>query len=1148
MRRLVEQCNGINRLAGWIASQIRYMYLMLIMLVVVLVFVYVDYLFSLHFCIRLGILFFVVVGGVYVVRKNLQKTGSNKSFDAAIRNELFDKKYCGQKASKVNKHRRDTYESIRQLLGDKVDDSIECDALFQVLNLRRFIKIIILFLLVISLIAIVCMVKPRVSAIALSRWILPVSGYEWPKKVVVDDVTKIDVFPLDKKINIKADVYSKSKNVERVYLNYRVLRKNGSDVISWEKMVLNAVDCKEINDVERKKLEQVDNWENHKEVYKHVYQVCLKLMEKENSWENHGGHLEYWIETRDDYTDIKRVELIERPKAEKVLIEVIPADYASPYVESRVMTYDETKYRKISGRSLEGSLLIVKVLSNKKLNTKGEGIKYLGDTVREFERNNEREYASRVRLINDIKDEVLLHDKYGFQNLSRIVVDWKVEKDELPRVFLGKPEREVVATKDSVVDVSFVANDDIAVEYIDILVEVERSDEIVFTKRLGKEYYQNQYVKFDETIDLQKIGVEVGDKVEICACVRDVYLIEGKRHPEVVSKKIQFVVFKKEDVAALLQKEFMSIYRAVEDIKEKQEKITIDDTNRLINQNHITEDLNHLNSNIKKIRQRIINHRLGDDELFFRYEKISGYTKKAISYSKDIELEKEAAPDDVLNELQKLIVLLTKNMNFEQLQKKLMHIYGLQKVIAEETQEMLTGMVGEKQDERSDEQHKLFHQMSKREENLAHLAMSMLEQMEVTVEVLGSVGKGGEKTNIDVLRRAKTIAQRGGLTESMQNAAEYLRQSRKNEASSAYACAMSVIQQMLSAMNQSNEIQSLLLQRELKKLVELLEQLVMSHERELEIIKASGVSSAVESRISKMRRKTILVEEIACREEKFSIARQYIAAANMQQAEAILVIREKDQIKAEDVEEKVINNLKKAIGLIQVVMNDEEQNMMNDKRKELKDLYFVLASKQREIVIKTESVIEGENTERAKKIEGIKIANGERVLLGMILELGNKIQNYSVFEYEHRQIIKKAKHVISEFHEANISQKIVLEQKEIAESLELMADVLAEQIKSSEFIGNRGGGDSGLGMGDKGQVEMIPLVAELKLLRELQKKLNVKTKGIHDQLTEDDSEWFELQVRLLSKKQKDIAGLGAAMMDKLKNTESQIFGGRQNVY
>ena len=101
--------------------------------------------------------------------------------------------------------------------------------------------------------------------------------------------------------------------------------------------------------------------------------------------------------------------------------------------------------------------------------------------------------------------------------------------------------------------------------------------------------------------------------------------------------------------------------------------------------------------------------------------------------------------------------------------------------------------------------------------------------------------------------------------------------------------------------------------------------------------------------------------------------------------------------------------------------------------------------------------------------------------------------------------------------------------------LRMMAKALEESKKDKEFEENEGGASGG-GGGGGGPPQMIPPVADLKLLRGVQVLLKTETEGLAQALPDLSESEARSEMLEIAAQQRELGALGEAMMEKAKKS------------
>ena len=144
-----------------------------------------------------------------------------------------------------------------------------------------------------------------------------------------------------------------------------------------------------------------------------------------------------------------------------------------------------------------------------------------------------------------------------------------------------------------------------------------------------------------------------------------------------------------------------------------------------------------------------------------------------------------------------------------------------------------------------------------------------------------------------------------------------------------------------------------------------------------------------------------------------------------------------------------------------------------------------------------------------------------------------------IFNHVHTLIIAWSKSAEETLLAGTINRDVTEHQKLVASGISSIIDALEEATQPPpEFEDGQGndGDQGGQGQGNQGAPELIPPIAELKLLRSTQEQIYNQTQAID---AREDLEDTNRNGRLdnLAQQQKDLLQLGQEMLDRLQESQ-----------
>ena len=238
-------------------------------------------------------------------------------------------------------------------------------------------------------------------------------------------------------------------------------------------------------------------------------------------------------------------------------------------------------------------------------------------------------------------------------------------------------------------------------------------------------------------------------------------------------------------------------------------------------------------------------------------------------------------------------------------------------------------------------------------------------------------------------------------------------------------------------------------------------------------------------------------------------------------------------------QEEALEDLEKARRELSETIAEIEETIQEEALIEIEAMLQTILQAQREINTETAQVADKHGAEgylrpQRLRLNGLAERQGQQAgQVGRIVDLLKKEGTTVVFPVMLEQIREDMTNVQSLLgkHQAGLLTQSI--QDDIIKNLLELIDALQKEISRRNSEGDQPPGD-----GDPGPSPLVPPVAELKLLRALQKRINERTVQLDAQKTTDgQAEMRRLQHKLLSDRQAHVAKLARRIAQMIKQAK-----------
>lgn len=431
----------------------------------------------------------------------------------------------------------------------------------------------------------------------------------------------------------------------------------------------------------------------------------------------------------------------------------------------------------------------------------------------------------------------------------------------------------------------------------------------------------------------------------------------------------------------------------------------------------------------------------------------------------------------------------------------------------------------------SPEQREALQQVADRQAEMAERAQKLVEEMPARAEQLAQQDPSAAAG----MRRAAQEARAAGVSSNMQQAGQQAAQNQTSEAMASQDRAQRALEQMLEEMEQGERTRREELRRRLASLIESLDGLILQQEAEIARLTDAErvvILTGLDAGMINLNRNTLVVQDDArSAGRELAGVVTLLSRASDAQVRAIGALRETsiDAGAARAAEEESLARLKEARAEAENVDKNEENREQQEKRRELRAAYSQLLEQQVRIRERTGALAALEEPNRRDRAAIRALAEEQlsvRADLAALLEKTQELNDARIFAFAHARADAAAASAAERLRLGEAPSAIEPEDRVVAILQGLVRALRSDprQDKDDKFSeGNQGGEGSG---STAAGAALIPPLAELVLLREMQAQVAAETRALDQLDTERD-------VEPLSEAQRQLAEIGKALIDTL---------------
>ncbi|MBC7834465.1 MAG: hypothetical protein H7Y88_05105 [Phycisphaerales bacterium] len=728
-------------------------------------------------------------------------------------------------------------------------------------------------------------------------------------------------------------------------------------------------------------------------------------------------------------------------------------------------------------------------------------------------------------------------DAYGLAASGDSSFRIPVRRDALPTVSVTSPDSDKVVLSTAVIDAAAEAQDDAGLAILSLQSRraarparsagapaepLEEWSELSAESAATPEQAPRRQTLVT-TLDLSTLELESGQELWISALAADTFSLGDRHHEPVRSTLRRLTIVSAEDFLAQVWNDLAGVRRSAMRLDEDQTTLgaasrsatgqQLEQAGR--EQAAITERLARERKDVERIAQRLQENRLADAELDQVLQEAGAILEQAAGRSAGASeamrraqdqpapepdrqqalSDTQEAQDQVAQAMSELASLLDRGQDTWAMKRALRRLLDEQLRLQEQTTALAQQSAGKPVDELSPSEKAQIAQTSREQSAAAQKAAEALASMSKKQEELKRTDPAGAQAAAD----ATTRGTQDRVPERMEEAAQQIQQNQTSSAGAQQSKVIESLEQMLEDLENAGSKRDEALRRFLSTIIESLEALITDQKTQLASLAAATVRSefkGLDTGMVRLNQNTLAVFDEAQAEaaqngdaEAARPVLSLISSAGESQAAAVGALRAVPVI-ADDARTKEalsLQRLERALAEAKK-LDEEAEERENDRRAdELKKAYREALTQQVAISEETAPLVAQEPTRRTRA-QAKALGEQQEALRRTLVALKEgtaELTSAVVFDYAHQRLDESMAAAASKLGEGLADQAVARRQQTSERLLRSLIEALEKPKPSNEFRENESSSGGG-GGGQGGKPQLVPPIAQLKLLRAMQ--------------------------------------------------------------
>lgn len=775
-----------------------------------------------------------------------------------------------------------------------------------------------------------------------------------------------------------------------------------------------------------------------------------------------------------------------------------------------------------------------------------------------------------------------LVDEHGVESIEATGLSLVVVEDRPPTAQVVQPATDESVLPSAVLDLVGEARDDVAVASLSLEAQTLRrpadspgappAPDGQPRTLAALESPAPTEARVTSTLELRSLDVRPGDEVHLTAVARDGFAFRGRTNEPAVSPVRRLRVLGEAEFVEQIVAELGSLRAAARRLDEDQQRLQKDLATQRANpeargatrlsreQESLTQRLVPPASLVRRLADRVERNALTDRTLREMLRDAEDLLERAATDSRDAQDalrpragEDAEAPDEaslaqaqaeqsnVRDALTRLSTLLDQGREGWATRREVERLLEDQQRLSQQARDLAAETAGKRPEELSAEQREALERLAQSQRDLAQRARTATDALQDRAQR----SRAQDPAQAEAMQKAAERAARDELAETMRQAAQSVGENRTQNANDLQQRAEQTLREMMSELDEGQRQRDETLQRLLVELSSQIDDLIARQQQEIDRLarpadqRVGAGEVPLDQALIRLNQDTLVLAESVGRgpPETLPIGEK-LEAAGASQAKAIGALRAAtpDEIEADRAQREALARLNEARTLAQQLREQSEEREQDRKRAELRKKYEEALARQ--ISIRADALpFAGRDLSRRDRAALRALSDKQDTLRGEMASLrdgSEEFKDAGVFRMAHDRLDRVLNRAVTPLREGTMGPVVDREMSAGVSLLRSLVDALASSPdKEKDFRdGAQGGGGGGGGGGEGEPPPVIPPLAELRLLRDLQAEAAAETRSLSE--TPDPSPESLEELGVL---QRTLAEEARALLERLSNAQ-----------
>ncbi|MBX3361120.1 MAG: hypothetical protein KF705_06730 [Phycisphaeraceae bacterium] len=772
---------------------------------------------------------------------------------------------------------------------------------------------------------------------------------------------------------------------------------------------------------------------------------------------------------------------------------------------------------------------------------------------------------------------VMVVDRHGLRSADEVTLAFDAIDDAAPTAAVTEPAQDEAVLATAVIPATAEARDDIAVASVALDLQVARppapssgvGPEGVGEPRVAAGPLAPESATRTQStrtvLELASLDLREGDEVWLHAIATDGYALDGASHGAVRSTTRRLRVISEPRLIEQVRAELQSVRQAAIRLDAEQSEITragerVPPPRDLAErQAALGERIAAQRETIERLAQRTERNNLRDTALESILGDARSFVEGAAAASQrategiqeraaglERSQESEASEDDpamqqriasdqeqVRDELGQLVRLLDNGQDAWVARRSVERLLSEQRRLLQQTLDIASRTTGRDVSALTPDERTELERIADRQQDAADAATGALDELSERSRDLREADAAQSQAMAIATQRGRS----SNIAPKLEEAAQQIAQNQANAAARRQQEAIETLEEMLRDLDSAEQRRDQALRRQLASIIESLESLIAQQDVQIALLaraRGGGPTAGLDTGMIRLSQNTLgVIDQISAAGRGMEGVGNLVLAASTAQGIAITSLREPLDLESADSAERLsATRLRDAKAEAERLDKEAAERDAGRKRKELRAAYREALEQQIDLLRRSEPLVgrELDRRERAGVRQAGEQQDGLRQTLDELRQKTEELAEVQVFAFAHERMDQDMRSAAESLREARVDRGVVRRQETAARLLQSLLNALADPKDERDFRdqagGEQGGGGGGQGQGNE---RMIPDLAKLRLLREMQQYVLEATRAADDDPSSATADEIESMGRL----QREIAEQGRALLESM---------------